>query len=317
MRKAEESFYFTSGDGGRIFAQHWAADAPRGLIQIAHGLGETAEYYREFAGSAVRRGFDVYVSEARGHGRTAGDVRSPDYRKKAGTVEGGIEQIVRDLHQMSGIAGERSGALPLFLLGHSMGAVAAQLYAARYGGELAGLVLTGVVSGLDTGRLTEAADAEIAARGPHAPSRDVFRMLFGDLNRPFEPARTPVDWITGDAELAAQTMAMPYTNVLFDNAFYRSFLLAVGRTQAPGFAACLPKELPVLLLGGADDVMSDGGGSVRRLYEACGRAGMADREFRIYEGQRHSILRDTGRARVAKDILDWMEMRGNAGRQFR
>lgn len=314
MRTAEESFYFTAEDGERIFAQSWLTDSPRALIQIAHGLGETAEYYREFAQQAVRRGFNVYVNEARGHGRTAGDVRSPDYRKKAGTVDGGMDGIVDDLHRMSGIAREQSGALPLFLLGHSMGAVAAQLYAVRYGGELAGMVLTGVVSGLDTARLLKAADGEIAARGPHASSRDVFQMLFGGLNRPFEPVKTAVDWITGDAELAAETMALPYTSVLFDNAFYRSFLQAVQTTQAAEFASRLPKKLPILLLGGGEDVMADRGGSVCRLYESCGRAGMADREFHIYEGQRHSILRDTGRARTMEDILAWMEKRRDDGR---
>ncbi|MBV8827924.1 MAG: alpha/beta hydrolase [Acidobacteriaceae bacterium] len=65
-------FGLTSVDGLRVACGRWDSRGPtRGVVQIAHGMGEHIGRYLgliEFLGLA---GFTVYGNDHRGHGRTA------------------------------------------------------------------------------------------------------------------------------------------------------------------------------------------------------------------------------------------------------
>ena len=61
---------FVDADGVTIHFYVWRAGKPRGLVQIAHGLGEYATRYEDLAQDLVNAGFTVYADDHRGHGAT-------------------------------------------------------------------------------------------------------------------------------------------------------------------------------------------------------------------------------------------------------
>src|SRR5262247_2198460 len=64
-----ERFQFTSADGLRIACVRWSGHQPvRGVVQIAHGLGEHIGRYAELAATLTRGHFVVYGNDHRGHG---------------------------------------------------------------------------------------------------------------------------------------------------------------------------------------------------------------------------------------------------------
>ncbi len=134
----ESPFDFVAADGHRIAGYRWGGPAPRGIVQIAHGMGEHAGRYRPLAAALVEAGLVVYASDHRGHGRT---VDRPEHLGDLGP--GGFAALVRDMAQLSRLARERSPGIPLILLGHSMGSYAAQLYLLDEAAALAGAVLSG------------------------------------------------------------------------------------------------------------------------------------------------------------------------------
>jgi predicted alpha/beta hydrolase len=70
--KAPERFHFKSADGLSVACVRWNCDPPiRGVLQIAHGLGEHIGRYAELAETLVKAGFVVYGNDHRGHGLTA------------------------------------------------------------------------------------------------------------------------------------------------------------------------------------------------------------------------------------------------------
>ena len=70
--RTPERFQFTSGDGLSIACAKWGDHhEPRGVIQIAHGLGEHIGRYAELADLLVEDEFVVYGNDHRGHGLTA------------------------------------------------------------------------------------------------------------------------------------------------------------------------------------------------------------------------------------------------------
>jgi alpha-beta hydrolase superfamily lysophospholipase len=67
-----ERFQFTSSDGLSIACVKWSGDHPvRGVVQIAHGLGEHMGRYAELSEKLVHGEFVVYGNDHRGHGLTA------------------------------------------------------------------------------------------------------------------------------------------------------------------------------------------------------------------------------------------------------
>ena len=295
--------FITAFDGRPLYVRHWEAGETAPVIQLAHGLGETADYYEEFAQAAVRRGFDVYANEARGHGRTAGDAASPDYRG-GDAGEDGLNRMADDLFALTRrIRMERPHA-PVFLLGHSMGAVIAQLYVRAHGETLAGLALSGTPYVPLVDELLQTAEDEIAEAGPGAPSVRTFARMFAGVNDAFAPAPTGLEWITGDEAKIREFLALPYTNIAFNNAFYRDFLRAVRDTQDSGFWNGVPRALPMLLLAGGRDAVGDNGEASHRMCARLRADGFAV-SCKVYAGLRHSILQETGRVQVTADLLDW------------
>src|SRR5258707_4935971 len=115
-------FSFTSSDGLRIACESWDSRGPvRGVIQIAHGMGEHIGRYAETIEVLVSAGLTVYGNDHRGHGLTASSA------KQFGDFgNGGFDLLVEDMVRLSRIAKDEKPNLPLIPFGHSIGSFAAQ-----------------------------------------------------------------------------------------------------------------------------------------------------------------------------------------------
>src|SRR6266513_183596 len=173
-------FQFTSTDGLSIACMKYGGHHDvRGVVQIAHGLGEHMGRYAELAETLVEGEFVVYGNDHRGHGLTA---------KPSGSFgefgPGGFDQLVEDMISLRVIAkGEHPGK-PYILLGHSLGSFAAQQFVLDHGHSIDGLALSG--SGALDG----------LARLAQSISPGTYPMKL--MNAAFEPARTPMDWLSRD-----------------------------------------------------------------------------------------------------------------------
>jgi alpha-beta hydrolase superfamily lysophospholipase len=304
-------FFLEANDEQLLFVKNWDLEKHtiKGIIQIAHGLGETADYYAEFAEKANAEGFAVYVAEARGHGRTAGDVKLPDY--KGGDIgEGGFGQLRDDLYAATKFIRAKYPEAPLFLLGHSMGSVVARLYSFAHSGEIRGLILTGASSASkNIDDLVTLVEKEIQKNGLKAPCKETFEALFYGLNQQFEPATTALDWITSDKEMVEYSLKLPYTYILFNNQFYLHYLSAVKEVEAVGNISKIPPNLPIFLLSGDRDSATDNGKRTIAQFEKYKAVGLEDIQLKLYENKRHSLLREVNRGEVTADILDWITTR--------
>src|SRR5699024_3479588 len=115
----KKNFIFKSDNGKDIFVYNWLPKDKKvkGIVQIAHGMAETAERYERFAKELTRHGYIVYANDHRGHGKTAGNIENLGYLGG----KDGFNWIVRDMYKLSNIIKEEKPGIPLFLLDHSMG----------------------------------------------------------------------------------------------------------------------------------------------------------------------------------------------------
>ncbi len=115
-----ESFHFASRDGTKLYAEWFAAQAPRATALILHGYAEHCGRYRELANVLVGAGLDTMSYDMRGHGRAEGQRGHVDgYRDYLRDFGAALDQ----LGQRSEAAGH--GTLPTLLVSHSNGGLIA------------------------------------------------------------------------------------------------------------------------------------------------------------------------------------------------
>lgn len=309
----EKTFYFIDEKGKSIYTKKWHAEgnAIVGIIQIAHGLGETVEYYDELARFFAGKGYIVYANEALGHGRTAGDINSLEFKYSAGNIGiDGFNNMVEDLKLLTDIIKKENPAKPVFLIGHSMGSVLAQIYAYKYGEKLEGIIYSGATGCIENRKLEnliDIAENESKNVGRNAIAIKAYNALFEHANDQFETVDTGFEWITSDKQLLKESLESPYANIPFNVGFYVDFTHSLEEVIKDENIKKIPKELPIFCVSGGNDYFSDNGENVIKLISKYNETGILDVSSKIYRGKRHSILREVNRKVVYKDILNWIE----------
>ncbi|WP_031482890.1 alpha/beta hydrolase [Streptomyces bicolor] len=276
-------FTFDSGkDGVRIHVHEWQpAGPPRGVVQIAHGMGEHAGRYAALAEALTARGFAVYAGDHRGHGLSR-------HAAPGHLGEDGWNSLVGDLVTLSETIRERHPGLPLVLLGHSLGSFAAQQYALHHSHLIDALALAG----------TTAVDAMLANQ-----AADTGDPLIA-LNKGFEPARTPFDWLSRDPEAVDAYLADPLCGSSLDAEGMRQVAAASTALAQP---RGIPAQLPVHVLVGDRDPLNAGLTLSDLLVDRYRQAGLTDITYRVYPEARHELFNETNRTEVEGDLLAWLE----------
>jgi alpha-beta hydrolase superfamily lysophospholipase len=283
---SHHEFQFTSEDGLQIACSRWQSRGPaRGVIQIAHGLGEHIGRYSDLIAVLQEAGLIVYANDHRGHGRTGSST------KQLGDFgEGGFDLLVRDMVELTLLAKEENPGKPFVLFGHSMGSFAAQQYVLDQSYSIDGLALSG--SGILDGL------AKLARRA--VPKKNNF------LNAAFEPARTPFDWLCRDPRVVDAFMNDPLCFEALDPASTQSFLAASTRLADADALSEIRPDLPMYLFSGSDDPVGQQLEGVRTLIERYHKAGVSDISYDFYEGGRHEMLNEPNRGQVRTNLLVWL-----------
>lgn len=277
-------FRFTSSDGMRIACTRWDSRRPvRGVVQIAHGIGEHIGRYTETIEFLVANGLTVYGNDHRGHGRTAVSAQFGDFG------EGGFDLLMEDMVQLSRIAKTDHPDLPFILLGHSMGSFAAQQYVLSDSSEIDGLVLSGSGALDGLARLANSAPA----------GKNI-------LNACFEPARTPLDWLSRDRAVVDDFISDPLCFAELQPAAFASFLAAAQRLSDPAGLRGIRDDLPVYLFSGSEDPVGQELEGVQTLIDRYHKAGLYDISHDFYHGGRHEMLNEINRGEVRERLLAWI-----------
>ena len=99
MKIAETTSIVAAADGEQIRVHKWQGEAPvRGVLQIAHGMGEHSLRYRPIAQALATAGFVVYANDHRGHGELAANMVSKvvPHDELMGAVEDMVAKILRN-----------------------------------------------------------------------------------------------------------------------------------------------------------------------------------------------------------------------------
>lgn len=308
------SFTLTAADGVALFVQGWRPEAtPRGIVQIAHGLAEHGGRYARLAAALTEADYAVYASDHRGHGRSA---RTPEDLGFFAAGDG-WSKCLDDLWQLNRrLAADYPGA-PIILLGHSMGSFMVQHFISTHGDALTGAVLSGsggkpsalAAVGRLVGRL------ERLRLGRRGRSALMHALSFGAFNKPFEPSRTPFDWLSRDAAEVDKYVADPLCGFPASVQLWIDLLDALGDVTSGQRQARIPKHLPIYIIAGSRDPVGANTKSVAQLLTAYREAGLERVAHRFYVDARHELFNETNRDEVTRDLIAWLDGIGCAKRE--
>jgi alpha-beta hydrolase superfamily lysophospholipase len=292
--------------GHGIFTRRWLPEGPpRAAVQIAHGLAEHSARYERLALALTDAGYIVVANDHRGHGPNCPPADLGFFADANGWGE-----CLDDLRVVARRIAADFPAAPLVFLGHSMGSFLGQTHIVEHGPELAGAVLSGTsgppAAMLPIGR--GIAGFERWRLGPRGKSPLVQSLLFGELNKPFKPARTPFDWLSRDAAEVDKYIADPYCGFEVTTQLAIDLVGGLAGLASPETAARIPKALPIYIFSGSRDPV---GAKLQGLIDVYRAAGLTRVTAKSYPEARHETLNETNRDEVTADLVAWL--RANVG----
>lgn len=289
---------FVDAHGVEVFSRWWLIAEPTAVIIISHGASEHSGRYGRFARVLNEAGYSVVAIDHRGHGRTSAGA------DRAIMGAGGGEAVIDDLHMLIDQIRTATGIeAPVYLFGHSLGSLIAFAYLVRYSDGLAGGVLCGVAADLDgideLGALLAGFDT------PELRDESAASILAAN-NAPFEPARTPYDWLSRDEAEVDLYASDPLCGDAHPLTF--GYLIDVFDVVAPTVERIGDIACPVMVIAGGQDPAAGMGEFARIAAAALGRSGV-ETDLTVYEDARHELLNELNRDEVTADILEWLRSR--------
>lgn len=270
--------HFRTHDELELYEQRWLPDSPpQAVIALIHGLGEHSGRYRDFATWFVPQDYAVYAFDHRGHGQSPG---------QRGHINDWAE-FREDLRVFLERVQEQAPDVPLFLVGHSMGALIVLDYALHYPRGLTAVVASGPPLG----------------RGDDVSP---VLMFIGKVLSSFAPkvkmeTGLKAESLSHDEEVVQAYRDDPLVHGAATPRFAAQMDTTMKRTM--NAASEWESELPLLIVHGGDDPICPPEASARFFEQVSAQ----DKERHEYPGYLHEVFNEVGREKVLQDVQDWLE----------
>ncbi len=299
-------FHFPSSTGvNEIRAIICRPDSnPKAVVQIAHGIADHIDRYRDFMSYLAENGFVAVGNDHLGHGHT---IRHPIERGFF-AYENGWQHVVNDMDRLHKIVSAEYPDIPYIFFGHSMGSFLTRTYLIDHPDDYHAAIISGTghmpSAKINSGRALALSIAK--TKGPRYISPMIDRMAFGAYNKEFKPARTKFDWISRDTEQVDKYVADPFCGFIASAKLFADMMGGLEYITKQENINKMDKYRPIYFMSGDMDPVGENGKGVERAYKAFCKAGLTDIYLKLYPGGRHEMLNEINRQQVYKDIVGWI-----------
>ena len=306
MRQAE-TFTFLSADQKTTI--HVRGFLPPGevrcWVQVAHGVAEHKERYDAFLQFLAEQGIAAFANDHLGHGQSVYEEADRGFF----TEKDGWNTLVRDMKTLHDLLTQRFPGLPRVLFGHSMGSFLGRTYVIQYPDDFSAAIFcgTGQQSPLLVALGRCIAGLTARCRGVRCHSESLQNIVFGGYNKRIPHPRTPYDWLSCSEANVDAYLADPLCGGISSVGLFRDMLWGIHFLSDKKNIRKIRKDLPILLIAGAQDPVGDYGKGPSLACDLYRAAGIRDVSLKLYEGDRHELLNEGDRDQVFWDLLSWMQ----------
>ena len=303
----KESFIIKASNGLDMHCIHWKPiEKPIvGVVQIVHGMAEHIDRFHGFAKFLTKHGYAVIGHDHPGHGKSASG--------KLGLVQSDdkFQLLVDSTHRVYKTIGDKYPDLPVFIFGHSMGSFITQRLMQLQPIDPNGIIYSGsngkppllLHFGISLSKMLS------KIFGPEKKSPLIDYLTFSKYNKVFKPNRTDFDWLTRDKDIVDDYVNDPACGFIYPLGFYHDLFIGLRTLHRHKSFSGFSKQLPILLVSGDHDPVSDMGKGVNQLKTLLEKSGAESVEMQLYPGGRHEMLHEINRDEVMDDILSWIQHR--------
>lgn len=275
----------------------------KGIIQIAHGMAEHKERYQEFMEYVAIKGYIAIIHDHRGHGKSVRKQEDLGY-----FYDHTATYIVEDVHQITKWAKEQYPALPITLLGHSMGAMVVRKYCQTYDAEIDKLIVCGSPSkNAMAKQACRIAKIMGMLKGGYSRSDFLQKQTFKNVSRSKKTKDTSNAWLCSNKEVVEAYNQDPLCGFPFTiNGFENVYRLNTEIYEKKNWNVSHPK-MPILFIAGSDDPVIISKQAWEESQTFLRKIGYTNVSGKLYTGGRHEILNETNKQEVYEDIVNWIE----------
>ncbi|MEO1593073.1 MAG: lysophospholipase [Cyanobacteria bacterium J06632_22] len=258
-----------------LYYQIWHPTiAARANVVLVHGLGEHIGRYDHVAAAFTQAGYAFWAFDNLGHGRSDG---------QRGHIERWSD-YTENIQRFVALVREQSPETPLFIYGHSLGALMVLTYMLQRPEAICGLVISA---------------PPIQPVGVEKPWLATLAKTFSQvLPRLSLNLGLGGEALSRDSKVVRRALADPLMHSVATLRWGTETMTAIAAARrGAGQLNC-----PILILHGAADEISDAKGS-HELFEALT---LTDKTLLVYPGNYHEVHNDLDHEQVFRDILTWL-----------
>ena len=262
--------------GADIYYQGWLPEEEvKAILLIVHGLAEHCGRYANVVNHFLPKGYAVYGLDHVGHGKSEGTrVHVERFEDFTDTLKVYFD-MVRDWNP----------DVPIFLVGHSMGALIGAAYLLDHQDELAGAILSG---------------ASVKVPEGISPTIILIGKLFSVLAPKMGLIQLEAEGVSRDPEVVEAYINDPLVYIgKYTARLAAELLKAMERVSEQAGTI----HLPLLLLQGSADKLVDPAGA-QMLYDSVASD---DKTLKLYDGLYHEVYNEPERGQVLQDVEVWLE----------
>ncbi|KAI0667865.1 lysophospholipase [Trametes maxima] len=282
-------------DGTQFYTRTYTADSPRAVLLFVHGFSEHIGRYEWAHGVCASQGVTVFAFDQRGFGRTALDAAHRSKKSTFGKTS--LHDQLSDIEWWVKHLNREYPGLPLFTMGHSMGAALCLAFVTRTTSPPSQDSVS-LVSGV-----IPSSTLLLQMVSTSKPVRYIAEKLSIILPNLLFDAALPNNCLSHDPAVIAALEADP---LVIQKGSLRglSDMLNIGEQLWKHDYQNWPRSLPVIFLHGSADKVT----SFQAAKEFYENIKADDKQFKVYEDAYHELVNEPGgvKEQYLEDCISWI-----------
>lgn len=295
-----EKLFINSVNDYKLSLAVFTCDNAKATLQIVHGMQEHKERYFDFAEYLTKNGYNVVVSDMRGHGKDApllGHIAD-----KNGEV-----LLLEDQKSIYNYIKDRFKDLPVILFGHSMGSIISRDLLQTNSKDYKKVILSGYVAPNPASGVAVLLGNMVGFfTGKRKSSKLLASLALGPYTKAVKDRKTDLDWLSYNEDNVKKYIESPLCGIKFSNGSFSALFHLLNNMGKAKKYKDVNNNLPILLAGGEEDPCTGGEKGRYNSKRVLEKAGFKDIEVITYPKMRHEILNEIDKLQVYQDMLDFL-----------